>query len=424
MGIIDKLIQPFRSKAVQQYDPEFINVALGLQSAATFVNGNSQNYIKLGYQQNADVWKCITVKGRAAKGIPLVVEQIQQDGNWKRVDFNHPLQRLVDRPNGRQTRSSLVEEFFAYMDLDGNNYVQAIRPQFGEGAGKIRRLNILPAPIIDPVPNPNTGLLDGYRNQQRRDVLVPVEDICHTKGFNPDTLNGGLYKGQAPMRVALRSVEISNEALQTALYQIINHGPRGILTTEDGKNFKNPSKVKKLLDTLKGYRGKYNANKIPALDENLKFINFGLSIVDLALLEVSNLATQNIANALLVPKVLVDDGETTFSNREEANKELIKYGVKPQLDLFADELTWFLCTPEEFGDDLRIRADYSNVAELQLSPLEHSRALDLDFFKTPNEKRQEKGLQALDNPLLDEIHFNRNYMQEEQEDNPGQDGEA
>ena len=73
-----------------------------------------------GFGKNPVSYRCIRMIAEAAASVPLTAFA---DG--ARAP-DHPLQRLIDRPNPEQSAPDLMEAFFAALQTSGDAYLQAV----------------------------------------------------------------------------------------------------------------------------------------------------------------------------------------------------------------------------------------------------------------------------------------------------------
>src|SRR3990167_11349538 len=85
-----------------------------------------------GFAKNPVAYRCVRMIAEAAASIPLAVF-----AGGRRAD-DHPLRRLVDRPNPQQGGPDLLEAFFGTLQVSGNGYLEAAGE--GQSAGHVGEL--------------------------------------------------------------------------------------------------------------------------------------------------------------------------------------------------------------------------------------------------------------------------------------------
>src|SRR5262245_14719965 len=78
-------------------------------------------FAREGYARNAIAYRCVRLIAEAAASAPLRVGP-----------EDHPLARLLGRPNLEQTGVELMEAFYGHLQVAGNAYLQAA--SFGDEA--------------------------------------------------------------------------------------------------------------------------------------------------------------------------------------------------------------------------------------------------------------------------------------------------
>lgn len=419
MGRLDKIKKFFNrntvDKGAQQFDAEFLMYLTGNNSPLIISDQQTPSSVINAYS-NSVIYSAVNIKAKNARNIPMVVKEIQNDGSRVRVDFDHPLQQLLHRPNPKQSWAMFSEGYYAFGDLTGERYIYGLSAGTGIGneQGLIRRLYLLPTPAVQANLT-QSGQIRSYRNPLSigNSTLDPQE-VCAILDFNPDP-KVAHYKGFSPLRALIWSKQINDEAIRTAASQLARQGPRGVwLPDVDGnKPFGSVKEAKAFMRDFNKTFNKGHANpKQFATHHTLQWQQTGVSLVDLAFIDVLGISKEEIANVLGVPVLLLDaSAANTYANREEANRELFERGIIPAADTLAQELTAFLCTDEQYGSQYVIEADYSGVQSLQEDKdtiLEMNRDA---YYLTGNEKREALGYPPSDDPLMDEIILNRDYQQ-------------
>lgn len=86
-----------------------------------------------GFGKNAVAYRCVRMIAEAAASTPLMV----MVGGVRSAE--HPLARLIDKPNPEQSGGELMEALYGALQTAGNAYVEATgdgRRRRGRGAGR------------------------------------------------------------------------------------------------------------------------------------------------------------------------------------------------------------------------------------------------------------------------------------------------
>jgi HK97 family phage portal protein len=105
-------------------------------------------------------------------------------------DDNHPLAKLLDRPNPFDSRTEFIRAHYAWRMVSGNSYWFLNRASANVPPDEIW---ILPPSKIIPVPDGTMGLR-GYLYTPGNGAEIPLEpwEVCHFKSFNPSSRYLGL----------------------------------------------------------------------------------------------------------------------------------------------------------------------------------------------------------------------------------------
>lgn len=134
-----------------------------------------------GYLGNPVAFRAVRVIAEAAAALPLVL----QDAERRYED--HPLLRLLRRPNPGQGRAELFEALYGQLLLTGNGYIEAVA-----GAGRLPgELHVLRSDRMSLVPGAD-GWPVAYdytvgNRTHRFDVTGPAAAVCHLRSFHPRT---------------------------------------------------------------------------------------------------------------------------------------------------------------------------------------------------------------------------------------------
>lgn len=396
---------------------------------------NDDTYIKEGYQTNATVYSIINKISNAACTIPLQVYKISDKGAAKTYKsmtsgtldagamlkanilkkrafteaLEHPLQKLLDRPNPSQSYTAWLTEVISFGRLTGNRYIYGVGPDTGANANKFTELYVLPSQNMEIVSGGMMQPIQGYKLIYNGTFEASADTICHIKDFNPDYDGTGTHLyGQSPLRAGLRSLTANNEALTTGVKYLQNQMGRGLLSSEDGSV--NEVQAQQLKDKFKSqHQGSKNAGDIIITPAKLSWINFGLPASDLALIEQYNGTIKDLCNIYGVPVQLLNNTDSsTYNNMKEAKKALYQNAVIPELIKIRDELNRWL-TPK-YGNDIFIDFDFTSVPELQEDMDKMVIQLANAWWVTPNEKREAMYFGKDENPLLDDYFIPANLI--------------
>ena len=114
--------------------------------------------------------------------------------------------------------------------------------------------------------------------------------------------------------------------------------------------------------------GTKNSGTIAVTSGNLGYINFGLSAVDLAIMDTLKMTLVDVCNVYHVPSQLFNSEiGKTYSNLKEARKQMYTDAVLPMADRIYGKLSRKLLPKYPYlnGRDVYFKVDQSNINELQ-----------------------------------------------------------
>lgn len=173
-----------------------------------------ENYVQEGFYQNPLIYRAIMYKVYAKWLAPLRAYGGDFD-NPMPVKEDHPLAKLVARPNPYQSQMEFESLNIVYLNLSGNYYVWLIRPKAG---GLPEEMYTLRPDRVFVVPDPGREKsLLGYwyvpENRAMADGLpIRYQDMVHVKYPNPGDALEGLGEGFAPLGAGARSADVDNSA--------------------------------------------------------------------------------------------------------------------------------------------------------------------------------------------------------------------
>lgn len=171
------------------------------------------------------------------------------------------------------------------------------------------------------------------------------------------------WQPKNPLRPAENALVLSHTAQEYLLNALRDGVSVGGLLHLGEQGDKDDTR-KAALDAARTMNGKGNANRVVYTSGPTKpeWIPFGLSPVDMAIVEMLGISDLQVAQALGVPKDLALS-ESTYNNRAEARRELWENAIIPLLRIIEAEVGRRLLA----GTGLRFRFDLSGVDALQES---------------------------------------------------------
>jgi HK97 family phage portal protein len=337
------------------------------------------NYIEDGFNTNAIIYSAIMYKVRAAAAAPLRAYEGDRDRKQP-APPDHPLARLLDRPNAHQSMLELEGELRVYYNLFGNAYVL------------LRRDKALGYPSAMRALRPDRvrhlyrgGDLVGFKYvpegaTEQEGVPMLAQDVMHVRLPNPGDPYAGMGKGLSPVAPMAQSGDVDN-AVTAYLKQFFDYGamPPGMLSFDV---LMDPEDVA----TARGrwmeiYGGSRNWTDIAVMDQGGKYQRLGLSFAELDMRNLDGRNESRMTMPFGVPLTLIESRpeivQSTYSNKQQDRKMFWQDTMVPELRAFETEWLYFL-----HGDDGAFPAyDLHGVPALQEARAERTQRL-LDAAKS------------------------------------------
>ena len=343
-------------------------------------------YAREGYARNAIAYRCVRLIAEAAASAPLKVGPA-----------DHPLARLLARPNPDQTGVELLEAFYGHLQVSGDAFLEAasiddaapselfvLRPD---------RMSVVPG--VDGWPIGWEHRVGANVRRFERDPLTGDAPILHLKLFNPTDD----WRGQSPMEAAAYSIDIHNAGGAWNKALIDNAArPSGALvfTGAGGADRLSEEQFQRLKSELEeAHVGAANAGRPLLLEGGLDWRPMSLSPADMDFIEARHAAARDIALAFGVPPMLLGiPGDNTYSNYREANLAFWRHTALPLALKTARRIEAWLGARWPEAGPAAVHVDLENVAALAIEREALWARLSAADFVTEAEKRRLAGVET------------------------------
>jgi len=356
-------------------------------------------FAREGFMQNAVLYRSVRMIAEAAASVPLLLYQ----GTDEIAD--HPLLRLLARPNPGSSTPDLLEACYGFLLVSGNAYLEAVAV-----AGTVRelhplrpdRMKVLPGP--DGWPEAYEYTANGKPTRIAGEAVPGVARLLHIKLFHPLSDHYGL----SPIEAAASAVDIHNTASRWNKALLDNSArPSGALvyTARDGNlTMEQYDRLKAELE--QGFQGAARAGRPLLLEGGLDWKSMSLTPKDMDFIEAKHVAAREIALALGVPPMLLGiPGDNTYSNYQEATRSFWRSTVLPLVNRTAKSLSLWLgpayagvrpSAPAQAGADtmappLDLRPDLDAIEALSTEREALWSRIGAATFLTEDEKRAAVG---------------------------------
>lgn len=333
-----------------------------------------------GYVQCVIGYRCIREIAKGAASAPWRLHQRDQ------ALARHPLLDLLARPNPIQGGAELFEAFFAYHQIAGNAWLEAVGPDDGPPRElySLRPDRMTVTPGAQGLPQSYSYNANGQRLSWRVDPLTGQASVLHFRDFHP--LDD--WHGLSPLRAAAAAIDQFNAASAHNAALLQNGArPTGALLFRTDPGGEALSHAERVL--AERFQSPRHAGKPLVLGGDAEWLELGLSPRDMDFNAMLQAVSRNICGAFGVPHILVLPGEATFANRQDARLELWEQTILPLVWRLCDALNNWL-TPR-FGRDLRLSVDVDAISALHPRRQLRWAMLNRADFLTVNEKRAAVG---------------------------------
>lgn len=338
-----------------------------MRTKAKWTIDNYRAYGEEGYNINSLIYAPVRYKARAIASVPLLAARGDMDApEW--LPDDHPLSRLVRRPNRRQTWRAFNEQRKTYLELAGNAYTYAERAR---GSGEVTALYNLRPDRMRILPSEND--VQGYYymppgREMTDGVPMLPEDVSHVKYPHPLDDLEGLGYGLPPLMAAARDADTDN-AVTTFIKVLFERGamPVGMLRFETELTEAAAEDAKRRFMEKNG--GVENWVEPIVMDQGGGYERIGMTFDELGfdVLDARNEA--RILSVWGVPPILLGTrygiAHGTYSNYEEARKQFWQDVLVPELRMLEDEDQRLL----QWQDGSYVLYDLSVVPALQTDML-------------------------------------------------------
>jgi HK97 family phage portal protein len=346
------------------------------------------------------VYRCMTIKARAAQSVPLRVWVKQGSdrvdaaiaGNSAAEDLNFLLENV--NPIS-MTGADLKAWTQAGIDIWGENYVRKVRGRFG---GPPQELYWLRAPDITPRLGRTWIDSFDYRptwNTQYQEVEnYPIRDVIALRRINLQDPSRGLS--------VIAAVKNQVATLQQATLQMAStlHNqsvPPGAWVAQKGEEVtqQDAGAIRRMLRAL---RGPANKGKVPVITAPLDWKQIAMSPQDAEWVAAQKLSRMAVCAGFGVPLVMAGDDErtTVYHNMRDAERIFWRMSMIADLDWIADSYNnWLVPDFDPKRQTIEVGFDYSDIEALQDPLVQRQNVALLEVqvnARTINEYRAQFGI--------------------------------
>lgn len=346
-----------------------------------------QDFYDEGYRQNAIVRAAVTKIAQRAKQVPWRLKLGTGEDEEDITDSSglsrelRGLSNLLRQPNRRQAWAEHIEETVINKLVAGEYFWELLGPPEGfddpperlVGLQNMSPMNVTPVSgRMARTPIQEYELSAGETPGQGgvRETLPP-ERVLFGRFYDPHNF----WRGLSPMGAAGRAIQRMNKYDDWNIQLSENLGKVGGILAYDIDTEPGPEQIEQAKEAFEeAHQGTPGE---PMVTGALKdYIETGMSPVDADWIEGHQNARELICSVYSVPKELINLGNATHENREQARKTLMEEAVLPVLRSIKEELNRCIDTIVE--EPVHFELDTSEVPALQEDRQEkHERLMDL-----------------------------------------------
>jgi len=303
------------------------------------------------------------------------------------------------RPNPTQGQDKFFESLYTWYWLTGEGFIWGNDGGSENPKASIVEMFPLPSQFMDHVLDPNDifGIL-GWKLNIGQGIRLPKDDVLQWKMVNPIVTDDHVnVRGMSPLQAAYRTSLMGSEAEKAAYSMMANGGAKGALTPEAvGAIVPNVTleQAQSIKDFMTSYvNGTHNKGNITVLQTPWKYLDFGLSSVDMQLIESQKITLHKLCRVFGVPVILFEADYMTDNNYQNALRDLVTNTIVPAIASLRDELNRWLVSRNGNNSEY-IDFDIQALPELQTDIQKLVSGLVNAHWLTYDEKRIAMGYEA------------------------------
>ena len=343
------------------------------------------------YGRSTAVHAAVRVLAEAVSRPPLEVwRRVGPNSEYEPAGVDHPLQRLLDRPNDVWDGGQLLRTVESRLALWGSAYVVMVR----DGDGVPSEMWPLRPDEVHVVAGESDRAVRGFIHEtaDERVAYLPEEMLWYRR-FNPMHSFSG-FSSMVPARSA---VDMGTEALRfNRRFYLHSAMPSDVVMTTEG----NPQQdqIDRLLETWEmRLTDPDSAHRPLVLSAGVDMKRLGSNHADMEFIAALQWSVEEVSRAFGVPKVFLSEFEdATLANVRTMEQFLWRNTIIPELKMLEDGINHRLAPHfARFPNELIVRFNLSDVEAVQESHTDRAERLATLVgagIMTVDEARRELGV--------------------------------
>lgn len=390
----------------------------GVSSQEVYAPIEQDTAITKGFDANTAVYSIVKKYAKKAASIEKYLENKADETEME----NHPLMKLLERPNPMQSQYAFFKLVYAFYKVCGEAFIWLNRgdvtqevDQFGNLVDRspesymkqpILEMFVIPSNEIVIIPDKDDPFaIAGYQLRNRPEVKFNGADIIHWMDLNLDwdEFSRPQMRGMTPLKPGFKTLTADNSFIDSMVRMAQNDGAKGAIVNKTigaKMTAEQQSQVKSVIDTK--INNKEIKNAIAALEGEWTYLDFGLTAVDMDTLNAREFIYKEMCFLLDVPYGFFDS-HTPYAEKQLAARDWVSNSIKPDCKELDQELQRALFPAFNLKDSqAKICSDFDGLPEMQEDKANQVEWL-LKSPLTPNEIREALEYEPITDPVMDEV---------------------
>ena len=207
-------------------------VANWLSNAVWLFDTKFLTLTQQAFQQNEVVYACLRLLSQSVPEAPLISYKMKNNNERSPLDYDHPLVKLIRRPNRLMTEYEFWELTTLHMGIVGRSTWWKERDFMGHTIGLWPMRPDRVGPIYSDTNDPATNVLWGWSYlcpDGSGQISIPADDVLFFNFPDPTGESGGMVEGYGPLQALARQVAADNEATKFVGALLANYAAPTVL---------------------------------------------------------------------------------------------------------------------------------------------------------------------------------------------------
>ncbi len=293
----------------------------------------------------AVIGTCVSLISRTIATLPVGIFERTPDGRGKKPAAGHPLERVLQKPNGWQTRAELVQMLQAHLLLRGNAYAWENWVEIPGAGLQLTELIPLHPDRVQVEQREDWSLVYTLVQKNGQRVTLPSDEVLHLRGLSTDGFMGRsiLDDLRDPIGVALSTQEYSSRFWKDdATPPIVLRHPMAL----------SPAAKSNIETSWSDTYGSKDKRRIAVIEEGMDIKQLAFTPNDSQMLQTRQFTRGELAAAFHVPPHMIGDTEKSTSwgtGIEQQQIGFLTFAINPWLECWEQRLNQNLITaPNRF----------------------------------------------------------------------------